>query len=84
MPKNKSQIQAIFTATLQFDSKGKKITESKFRKVARSIANQQGRKFVCSKIRKNNSEVTGILVSTMKGAILSPEQKSIAKSKCMR
>ena len=81
---NKSGIAAIFTTSLQFNAKGKKITESKFRKIAKSISNQQGRKFVCSRIRKNNSEVTGILVSTIKGARLSQEQKSIARSKCAR
>ena len=77
-------VAAIFTTSLQFNAKGQKITESKFKKIAKSISNQQGRKFVCSKIRKQNSEVTGILVSTMKRAILSKEQKSIAKNKCMR
>ena len=81
---NKSQIEAIFTNTLQFDTKGDKITESKFRNIAKSVSNQQGRKFVCSRIRKNNSEVIGILVSTRKEARLSKEQKSIARNMCMR
>ena len=80
----KSQIEALFTTILQFDTKGKKVTESKFRKIAKSVSKEQGRKFVCSKIRKNNSEVIGILVSTRKEARLSKEQKSIARNMCVR
>lgn len=81
---NKSGIEAIFTATLEFDTKGKKISESEFKKIARVISSQQGRKFVCSRLRKNHPKAEGILVSTRKGAMLSQEQKSIARNKCMR
>jgi len=81
----KSGVAALFTSTLEFDSRGKTISPKRFEKVARSISKQQDRLFVCSKLLKSSgSDVRGFLVSTIKGTTLSSEQKKVAKRMCKR
>lgn len=75
MPKKKSGVAAIFTSTFEFETKGKKMNVGK---IAKGLAKQMDRQYVCHTAKKLKTKVKGRLVTTRKGTRLTQKQKIAA------
>lgn len=76
MPKKKkSGVAAIFTADFEFETKGRRVNVEK---IARGLARQMDRQYVCHSAKKSKRKVKGRLVTTVKGTRLTKKQKLAA------
>lgn len=77
MPKKKksSGVAAIFVTSFEFETKGRK---ADVEKIAKGLAKQMDRQYVCHKSKRLKTKVKGRLVTTIKGIRLTKEQKLAA------